>query len=363
MKRFFQTRNLVYVFAAMLLLAVLMIVIRIQVDKTEQLESRADIRESSEIIVESRPLLHTFVEIKACGENASQAMNAAFAEMERVNSLLNNYNPESEVSAINKNAGLAPVEISIDTFAALKAAIKFGDISGGAFDVTIGPLLELWGFATDETGKGIKEPDYYLLMEIKSFVDYKALEINSSGNDKFVRRTAWLKKHGMRIDVGAFSKGYTSDMAIKVLKKCGIKSALIAAGGTICAIGTKPDSSPWRVGIKHPRKENSFLTVVSLKDRSVSTSGDYEKFYKKEGKRRTHIIDPRTGMPLEKMQSVTVIAGSGVESDALSTALFVLGPVEGIKLAEGLQDVEALIVSGDGIIYFSGGWPEKKIFY
>jgi thiamine biosynthesis lipoprotein len=316
-----------------------------------------------QLVKESRPLLHTFVEIKAWGEHAGPAIEDAFHEMERVNALLNHYDPESEVSKINKQAGAGAVRISPDTLQALKAAVKFGDLSGGAFDFTIGPLLKLWGFAKDEAGLSGNEPDGKALKKAQDLVDYRALELISKEKAGRVLRSARLKKKGMWIDTGAFSKGFVSDRAMEVLKNKGIQNALIAAGGTICAIGNKPDSSPWKVGIRHPRKDDSFLTIISLKDRTVSTSGDYEKFYNKNGKRRTHIIDPRTGMPVEQMQAVTVIAPTGVESDVLSTALFVLGPQEGIKLVDSLPNVEALIVTHAAGIVLSKGWPQKTIIY
>jgi thiamine biosynthesis lipoprotein len=319
--------------------------------------------DSHKLITETRPLLHTFVEIKAYGKKARDAIEEAFSEMERINALLNNYDPDSEVSEINKHAGRRSVQISPETMEALQLAIKFGDISGGAFDITIGPLLKLWGFAQDEPGLKGKGPDGNAVRKAKSLVDYHALELTMVKKGGSVLRTARLKKSGMWIDAGSFSKGYVADRAVEVLKKWGIKNGLISAGGTICAVGSKPDSSPWKVGIRHPRKEDSFLTVISLTDRTVSTAGDYEKFYKKNGKSRTHIIDPRTGMPVEKVQAVTVIARKGIESDALSTALFVLGPDEGMKLVNSLPGVEALIVSHEGRIILSDGWPQKVVIY
>ena len=199
--------------------------------------------------------------------------------------------------------------------------------------------------------------------KVKFLVDYHALELTTVKKGSSTLRTARLKKSGMWIDAGALTKGYVTDSAAEVLKRRGIKNALISAGGTICAVGTKPDSSLWKVGIRHPRKNDSYLTIISLADMTVSTSGDYEKFYEKNGKRRTHIIDPRTGMPVEQMQAVTVIARKGVESDALSTALFVLGAEKGMKLVNSMPSVEALIVSHEGRIFLSKGWPQKVVIY
>ncbi len=312
---------------------------------------------SDEIVSRSRPMLHTYVEIKAWGSNAGNAIEEAFDEMERVNGLLNNYDPKSEISNINQHAGGSLVTVSPETVDALQRAIKYGDITGGALDITVGPLLRLWGFGKDAVGLSGSEPDRRAIRQAQALVNYRAIELNAR------ERTARLKQKGMWIDVGSFSKGYSADKAIIILKKRGIRNALVIAGGSICAIGHKPDASLWQVGIQHPRRPGSLLAVVFLKNGSISTSGDYEIFYKKNNKRRTHIIDPRTGTPVEHLQSVSVIAPDGMSSDALSTALFVLGPEKGISVVESLPGAEALIISEGGKASFSKGWPEKKINY
>jgi thiamine biosynthesis lipoprotein len=319
---------------------------------------------TSEIISRSRPMLHTFVEIKAWGDNAEKAIEEAFSEMERVNSLLNNYDPNSEVSRINQNAGGRAVEISPETMDALKHAVRFCDMTGGALDITIGPLLRLWGFGTDDVGLSTAEPDADAIRRAKSLVDYRALElVERTTADGTIKRTARLVKKGMWIDVGSFSKGFVADKAIAILKKRGIHNALVIAGGTVCALGQKPDGSVWQVGVQHPRKPGGLMSVVSLKDKSISTSGDYEIYYEKKGKRRTHIIDPRTGAPVPRLQSASVIASDGMTSDGLDTGLFVLGPEKAIALINSLKGVEALIVSEGGNVTCSDGWTAKPITY
>jgi len=310
-----------------------------------------------------RPMLHTFVEIKAYGENAQTAIEAAMSEMERVNALLNNYDPDSQVSRINRNAGIRPVEISPETRQALQLAIGYADVTGGAFDFTIGPLLKLWGFAQEKARLEGGEPDTGVLKDSLQLVDYRALRLMTVNKDIAEIYMAKLARKNMWIDVGAFSKGYVADRAMAILGNSNIKDALIAAGGTVCVMGEKPGGIPWLVGIRHPREEGMYMGAVPLKDRAISTSGDYERFYKKDGKRKAHIIDPRSGRPVERMQSVSVIAKTGIESDALSTGLFVLGPEKGIDLVDSLPDVEALLVTHDGRVLFSAGWPERKIAY
>jgi thiamine biosynthesis lipoprotein len=319
---------------------------------------------TAEIVSRSRPMLHTFVEIKAWGDNAEKAIEEAFAEMERVNSLLNNYDPTSEVSRINQNAGGTAIEISPETMDALKHAITFCDMTGGALDITIGPLLKLWGFGKDDVGLSAAEPAAEEIRKAKLLVDYHALELAEQATaDGKMERTARLAKKGMWIDAGSFSKGFVADKAMTILKKRGIRNALVIGGGTVCAMGHKPDGSLWQVGIQHPRKPGGLMTVVSLRDSSISTSGDYEIYYEKKGKRRTHIIDPRTGTPVPRLQSVSVIAPDGMNSDGLDTGLFVLGPEKAIALVNSLKGVEALIVSEGGKVTFSDGWRAKPITY
>jgi FAD:protein FMN transferase len=315
---------------------------------------------SAELHQKSGPLLHTFVEIKAYGDNQTGiVLDDAFVEMARINDLLNNYDPSSEVSAINAAAGSHPLPVRPETFDALNAAKHYACLTKGAFDFTVAPLVALWGFNKEQPGLIGEEPGARQIRKALSRVDYRALQLITDPSGPVAR----LKRSGMRIDVGAFAKGFTADRALAYLQNNGIENALVAAGGTICAIGTKPDEQPWQIGIRHPRNDTTFLTVIALRNQSVSTSGDYEKFYYKAGKRRSHIIDPRSGYPVSTVQSVTVIGPSGIASDALSTALFVLGPNDGLKTIEQLPGFEALIVTAEGDVAFSSGWPQKTIIY
>jgi thiamine biosynthesis lipoprotein len=303
---------------------------------------------------QSRLMLHTLVEIKAYGENAEVATEAALKEIERVNGLLNNYDPKSEISQINNSAGQKAVAISPETLEALEAAKHLAALSGGALDITIGPLLKLWGFAQEEPGSKVGPPLPDVLDQTRQLVDYRLIQLDA------IKGTAMIAKRGMWIDVGSFTKGYVVDRAAQILKKQGITQALITAGGTILALGKKPSGASWRVGVRHPRKEGELLDTVSLGGGAISTSGDYERFYRHGGRRLCHIIDPRSGRPVEAVRSVSVIAPTAMASDALSTALFVLGTKEGLSLVKGLPGIEAMIVDQEGAVHCSPGWPIGK---
>lgn len=313
-------------------------------------------------VSESRPLLHTFTKITVFANAAAArvAIDAAYREMDRVNRLLNNYDPGSEISRINASAGGAPVPVSPDTCHALEAAAGFARLSGGAFDCTVGPLLALWGFMREQPGLEGDDPTPAQIAAARQLVDYRQLQLSCTAGQP---GSARLARAGMQVDVGAFSKGYVADRAMQVLTQQGIDAALVAAGGTIVCRGRKPGDQPWQIGIRHPRRDDSFLTVVSLLDCAVSTSGDYERYYQRKGSRRTHIIDPRSGLPVAQMQAVTVLAPDGMTSDALSTALFVLGPADGMRLIEQMPAVEALMVDAAGDIVMSSGWPQKVVAY
>lgn len=299
---------------------------------------------------EARPLLHTFVEIKAFGDRAQIAVRAAFDEIERVNHLLNNYDPKSEVSTINRAAGQGVVSVSPETLEAIAGAKYYGDLSDGALDITIGPLLKVWGFARETPGTP-EPPSAASLDRAKRLVSYRLIQLDA------IRGVAGLPQEGMWIDTGSFAKGYVVDRAAKLLKSLGVARALITAGGTIFAMGNKKGDIPWRVGIRHPREEGKLLGSIPLVDQAVSTSGDYERFYRHGGRRICHIIDPRSGQPVKAVQGISVIAPTALASDALSTSLFVLGVREGLALVKNLPETEAMIVDEEGRVHCSPGWP------
>jgi len=298
-------------------------------------------------------MLHTFVEIKAYGANAKRASEAAFVEIERVNNLLNNYDPNSEISQANKSAGQKAVAVSPETLEALAVAKYYGTLSGGALDITVGPLLKLWGFAQEEPGITAGPPPPNKLDQTMQLVDYRLIRLDA------IKGTIRLVKRGMWIDTGSFGKGYIIDRTASVLKIQGITRALITAGGTIMALGKKPSGGSWLVGIRHPREEGKLLGSIPLENQAISTSGDYERFYRYKGRRICHIIDPRSGQPVESVQGISVMAPTAMASDALSTALFVLGAQKGLSLVKNLPGVEAMIIDQDGKQHLSPGWPTR----
>ena len=276
---------------------------------------------------DNRVMMGTFVEVTSPDKNAA---NIVFSEIKIIESLLSKYNVGSEVSKLNK---LGKFNASPETFYIIKKSKEFWQLSDGAFDITVGPLMDLWGFT---------EKKYYLPKEeeIKNI-------LNLVGSDKIILQDSnnmiEFSIPGMKIDLGAIAKGYAVDCAVKKLKEKGIKSCLINAGGQVYALGDK-FGRLWNIAIKDPRSKD-FIGYLELKNKSAATSGDYEQYFIKDNLRYAHILNPKTGHPADsRVISVTVIAPDGLTADALSTAIFVLGKEKGKALAKKFQDVEVKII-------------------
>ncbi|MDD5084978.1 MAG: FAD:protein FMN transferase [Candidatus Omnitrophica bacterium] len=304
-----------------------------------------------------RSAMGTFCEIKVTGErteSAKRKIDSAFRELERVESLMSLYCSSSEVNLINRESFRRPVAVSCDTFNCLREAVKYSELSGGAFDVTVLPVLRAWGFF----GGLLNKPSSETINEACSAVGYLSLELSERGS------TVRFLKPNMAIDLGGIGKGYGCDTAVAVLQKETCLNALVNLGGNIYAFGHSSSGRPWKVGLRHPRFKDKVFYSVALNNQAVSTSGDYENYFIDEGRRYSHIIDPRTGCPVSNgVISVSVIAPTATEADALSTAVFVLGLEKGMELVESMEGVKAVIIEErDGSLWanFSRGFGEKR---
>jgi len=303
----------------------------------------------------SKILMDTFVTITVVSNSensAGKAIDNAFSEMERLEKLSNFFSSESEVSRINKNAGISGVRVLPDILDMLNKAIMVSEKTEGSFDVTIGPVISLYDFH-----KKIK-PEESVIKKNLSLVNYRYLIINRD------KSTAFLKKKGMLIDLGGISKGYAADKAVETLKRNGINSGLVSIAGDIKAFGLKPDGKPWKIGIRNPRIppnpplvkggkggfSDDIMATLELKDMAISTSGDYERFFIIDGRRYHHLLSPRTGYPAQKCQSVSVITKEGAFTDAFATGVFILGPEKGIKVLEKLG-FDGIIVDSQGKVH------------
>jgi thiamine biosynthesis lipoprotein len=274
------------------------------------------------------------------------AVQAAYAEIERLETLLSSYRSSSDVSRINAGAGGRPVRVSAETLALVLKSIEIGELTDGAFDITFGPLGDLWGF---RRAPGVL-PSNELIGAARSLVDFRRIQVDVAN------QTVRLPQAGMRIGLGGIAKGYIVDRAADVIRRHGFRDFMISAGGDLRADGHHFEQ-PWQVGVQDPRRPDRVIARIPVSNASVVTSGDYERFFILDGRRYHHIIDPGTGMPAAACRSVTILSPDTGIADALATGIFVLGPVEGLGLAERLAGVEALIIDADGKMHTTSGLP------
>ena len=277
------------------------------------------------------------------------SLAAAYNEAGKLELILDRHRPTSDVSKINEAAGKQPVAVSAATFAVVERALEIGRLTNGSFDITVAPLLELWGFGTGDT----RVPTDEELAAALQVIDYTRVRLERENQQVF------LEDANAKIDLGGIAKGFIVDQAVEVLLKEGVASAYFDAGGDIRVIGGKPDGTPWRIGVRHPRERRQLIARVELRDQAIVTSGDYERFFVSDGIRYHHILDPATGFPAQGLISVTVVAKDAFTADSLSTAIFVLGLERGMALIESLPNVEAILITEDVQVHVSGGLQGK----
>ncbi|HHT73902.1 MAG TPA: FAD:protein FMN transferase [Firmicutes bacterium] len=297
----------------------------------------------------TRFLMDTSVDISAFGRDAETYVKQAFGEMERLEEVLSRHIVHSEVAKINSSAG-EWVSVSEPTIEVISLGLEIGELTKGAFDITVGVLVSLWGFGTGD----YKVPSSEEIAEALATIDYRKVEVDKAG--KRVRIP-----EGSVLDLGGIAKGYIVDQARSYLVKHRMQRAIVNAGGDISVIGARPDGTPWRVGVQNPNDPSQISWVIPLQNNSVVTSGDYQRFFIQDGARWHHILDPRTGYPARELKSVTIVAQSAARADALSTAVFVLGWEKGKELVEKLPGVEGILVGSDNQVWISSGLAESAV--
>jgi FAD:protein FMN transferase len=268
-------------------------------------------------------------------ERANAGFQAAFARIAELDRILSDYRPDSELNQLCRSAPGRPVRISQDLYRVLAAAQRLAHQSGGAFDVTQGPVIRLWRQARRDG----RLPDPAEIRAASARSGFRKLHLNRSGP------SATLDEAGMQLDVGGIGKGYAADAALEVLRRMGIASALVAASGDLALSHAPPGQRGWKVGIDSlDRPDASFSRVLELSNAAVSTSGDTEQFFEANGTRYSHIIDPATGVALTNGLTVSVIARRGITADGLATAVCVLGSGPGLALVKKRAGVAAILL-------------------
>ena len=307
----------------------------------------------SESVVSKRAQMHmgTLVTLTVVAPDThvrDRAMRAGFDEVKRLEQLLSTWRSDSELSRVNAEAGRFPVEVSQETLDLVVRSMEMAKLTHGGFNIALGPAVEAWSVIERQ-----HIPDDRELQQLKPLVDWTSIQVDA------VARTIFLPREGMRIDIGGIGKGYAADRVVEEMKGAGAMGGVVALSGDIKTFGVLPDRKGFPVGIRHPRQEGLLLTIVELKDEAISTAGDYERFFERDGVRYHHILDSQTLQPARGCQSVTIVAKEGTVADGLDTGVFVLGPEAGMALVERLPDVEAIIIDDEGTMTVSSGLRDR----
>ena len=269
---------------------------------------------------------------------AQRGIDKAFAELSRIEELASTHLEDSEISKINRLAFSQPVKVSDTTFEILQTAVDYGRLTSGAFDISVGPLVELWQRAAEAN----QTPPNEELQNAFGKIGFDKIRLDPEN------KTVRLGVEGMKLDLGGIAKGYAVDQAVAALKDAGAVGGMVDVGGNIRCFGTPADGKKhWLIGLQDPNLsgKDQVLFVLELGDAAVATSGDYRRFVVVQNRRHSHIIDPRTGQSATGLSSASVITEKAVDADALATAVNVLGAEEGLKLIESLDNTEAIVVS------------------
>lgn len=278
---------------------------------------------------------------------AVAAFEGIFQEFDRLEGLLSNWREGSDVQRLNAAAGRHPVPVGIEIRDVLRNAHQVSEWTSGKFDVTFGVMSGLWKFDYQNHDGTI--PERNEVIRRRKLIDYRDLEVDEQAG------TAFLRREGMVANLGGIGKGYAVDRARDILRERGFRDFMVQFGGDVYAAGRR-DGRPWRLGIQDPRgAANSIFAVMDVSESTFSTSGDYERFFIKDGRRYHHILDPATGEPTEGCRSVTIMTGSATVADGLSTGVFILGPEAGMALIERLPGVEGVIVGANNAVLVSSG--------
>ncbi|SDL86823.1 FAD:protein FMN transferase [Halarsenatibacter silvermanii] len=293
----------------------------------------------------------------ASEEEGKTAVDQVFERLQEIDRKLSIYDEDSEISAVNQQAGKESVEVSRKTYEILEDSIHYARELEGSFDPSIGALTLLWGWGSEE---GPSVPDEEEVRETLDFVDYNKIEMQENNNQ------VSLAEEGMRLDLGAIAKGYASVEARQVLKDNNIDSAFVNLGGNITLMGMKPDETPWRIGIQHPRSDRGeVMAAVDVDEEeletseAVVTSGDYERYFEEDGEEYHHIIDPETGYPtVHEIISTTIVTDDPIKADAYSTGVLVRG-MDGLEFVEETENMEAVFISENLDVFATSGVRDR----
>jgi thiamine biosynthesis lipoprotein len=275
---------------------------------------------------------------------ANEKIEAGINEIKRIEKLLTTFSDDSETNQVNQNAGIKPVPISSETFNLIKRSIRISEVTQGAFDITYGSIdKRLWNF--DQNMRSL--PDKDTAKKMVRLINFRNIILDEQ------KCTVFLREKGMRIGFGGIGKGYAAERAKQVMKDQGVRSGVVNASGDMAAWGTQPNGQKWTIGIANPDSSHDIFSYMTITDMAVATSGNYEKFIVVNGKKYSHTINPRTGLPVAGIKSVTIITTNAEVADAMATPVMIMGINAGLDLINQMKDIEAVIIDDDNNLYTS----------
>ncbi len=296
-------------------------------------------------------VLGTVCSIKLVQGGDDKTLDDVFARLRAIDDRMSANKDGTEIAAINKAAGLAgpggAVKVSDDTFYIISKALEYAKLTDGAFDPSVGPLVKLWNIGSE----GATVPPAKSVAAAVKLIDWKKVALDAEA------KTVRLAGTGMRIDLGAIAKGYAADECSRILHAHKVKAAIVDLGGNVLVFGRKKDGSPWKIGVQNPEtNRGDYLGIVTGFDMTVVTSGIYERYFMQDGVRYHHILDTKTGFPVDNgLKSVTIITKSSIDADGLSTSVFALGLEKGFALVKSLKGVETVIIDTANRVWLSPG--------
>ena len=292
-------------------------------------------------------LMGNHFEITAISDDAllaDEGIEAAAEEIRRIERLLTTFKDDSETNLINRNAGIAPVSVSDETFGIIERSMRISSVTQGSFDITYGSIdKRFWNF--DTSMKALPPKD--VARKMVKLINYKNIMLDKTN------KTVLLKHPGMRIGFGGIGKGYAAEKAKQVMQQMGIKSGVVNASGDLTAWGFQPNGKPWTIGIVKPDSSGEVFSYLNVTNMAVATSGNYEKFIVIDGKRYSHTIDPKTGYPVRGIKSVTIITTNAELADAMATPVMIMGIEAGLYMINQMKDIEAVLIDDNNRVYIS----------
>lgn len=302
---------------------------------------------SSEPLSQSELLMGTVVTVTLYDSNNQEILDKIFNKVKDLESILSINENGTLVDEINDEAGIKPVKVDEDTYTIVKKGIEYSKLSNGLFDISVGPIVKLWNIGLPEA----KVPTQEEIDEKLPLIGYNDIELNETD------RTIYLKRKGMMIDLGGIAKGYTADIISDILTEEGVKSAIIDLGGNVFTHGKKINGDDWRIGIQNPFSERGGIVgTLTTSNKSVVTSGIYERYIEKDGVKYHHILSPYTGYPYDnEIAGITIVSDTSADGDALSTSVFAMGVEEGMKFVNSIDGIDAIFVTKDNKVYITDG--------